>query len=84
MIEVSKHGTTFTGTGVAFFRMAMMKVAMEFELKTGRRAPGARSSVFNLVKREFGLKGSKAKVAADFAHILDEARALQTIMHGRA
>lgn len=73
-IEIRKGvATTITGTGIPYFRMAMILSGMQFELKTGMKLTGKAPSCFTIARREFGLKGNKEKLIEQFAKLVDEA-----------
>lgn len=63
-------GYVVTGHDVSVFRLLTLHKALKLELKGLRMSRGP--SAYTLVKREFNLKGSKAKVLKTFESILTE------------
>lgn len=58
--------------GIAFARMLALKGALRLEtLGLTRRG----RSVYSIVKEEFGLKGSKQKVYAQFVELVEDVKA---------
>jgi len=73
-ISVTKDGTPYAFDGkeaVDFFRMNTLLQGMKFELKTGMKMTRG-PSCFTLVKKEYGLKGSKEKLIEQFEKLLAE------------
>lgn len=56
---------------IALYRMTMLKFALKLEMGGMRASRNVRA--FKMAKQEFGLKGNKAKIFADFCALLDEA-----------
>jgi len=71
-IKVTKDGTPYAFDGpqaVDFFRMNTLLQGMKFELKTGMKMTRG-PSCFTLVKKEYGLKGSKEKLIEQFEKLV--------------
>ena len=58
-----------TGTQVELFRLMAMKSALKLECLGMKHSRG---SVYALIKREFGYKGSKKKVLEQFSAMIEE------------
>jgi hypothetical protein len=56
---------------IEFFRLLTLRTALSLELKGLKHS---RVSVYAMVKREFGLKGSKQTVFTKFSKIVEESR----------
>lgn len=63
-IKISEHSTTVTGDDIPLFRMLALRGMLSLEIKGIRMSRG--SSAYACIKREFGLKGTKAQVLALF------------------
>ena len=69
---MTKDGTPYAFDGkeaVDFFRMNTLLQGMKFELKTGMKMTRG-PSCFTLVKKEYGLKGSKEKLIEQFEKLV--------------
>lgn len=82
-IHVGEHGPQiFSGPeAVNFFRMAALLRGMKSELKTGMRLTGKAPSCFTIVRREYGLKGSKQKLIDQFEKLVQEENAKMEYKH---
>jgi len=70
-IETAPGGcTVITGDSIPVYRMLVIRGALRLEL-AGMKSRGG--SVFALVKREFGLRGTRAAVFAAFEALVAEA-----------
>jgi hypothetical protein len=69
-------GFTCTGDGISLYRMLALRSALSLEMKGLRARRGF--SAYAAIKREFGLKGNKAKVLEAFTVICDQASAKVT------
>ena len=73
-IEISPTATVIqTPAGIAFYRMATLKQGLKLEIKGIRMCRGA--TCYSIIKREFGLKGSREKVLEAFTKLCDETSA---------
>lgn len=74
-ITISKNGTQiFDGAAaVNVYRLATIVSGLRLEMK-GMRLTAKAPSCFSIAKREFGLKGNKAKVLEQMERILHQAR----------
>jgi hypothetical protein len=61
--------TTLTGTQIPLGRMYALKGALKLEI-TGMTRRGR--SAYSIIKNQFGLKGSRKKVLADFQKLIHE------------
>jgi hypothetical protein len=59
---------------IAFARMASLKGALKLEVRTGMKYSN-RINVYATCKREYGLKGSKAKVLEQMEALIEKALA---------
>jgi hypothetical protein len=76
-IEIHEGGTTITGKdGIAFYRMAALKGALSLEIKGLRMRRGV--SAYAIIKREFGLRGSRERVLEAFTRLVEEKSATIT------
>ncbi len=75
MIEHTQGGTVLTGEAIPFFRMAAQLAALRFKVKTGMNM--GRGSIVSMVKAEYGLKGSAARVLEQFEPIVEAVRLKQ-------
>lgn len=75
-IVVNKSGgITFDGpAAVNVFRLKTLLTGLRAEMR-GMRLTAKAPSCFTIVKREHGLKGSKAKILAAFEEIVEKAAA---------
>jgi len=62
--------TVLTGAGISMYRLLVLKHGLRLELKGIRRSRG--TTCYAQIKREFGLRGSRTKVLADFSALVDE------------
>jgi len=62
-------GYVVTGDSIPMYRLLTLRTALKMETK-GLRMSSHRPSAYSIIKKEFGLKGSKAKVLAAFESIL--------------
>lgn len=62
-------GYVITGDSIPAYRLLMLRQALRMELK-GLRVSSHSPTAYSIIKKEFGLKGSKAKVLAAFETIL--------------
>jgi len=70
-IETTPGGcTVVTGDSIPVYRMLTLRAALRLELAGLKHRGG---SVFALVKREFGLRGTRAAVFAAFEALVAEA-----------
>ena len=67
--EVSDPWIAYTPENVALIRMAALKSALKLEI-AGLRRRGR--SVYSIVKEEFGLRGNKRTVLADFEKLIEQ------------
>jgi len=72
-ITVHTFGTTIEGAGIPYFRLCVMRNAIKLEALGIRTV---RHSVTNQCKKEFGLKGNRAKVLAQLEEKIAEYVAL--------
>jgi uncharacterized protein (DUF2141 family) len=79
-IEISPHGSiTVSGPdAMRFYRLVALKGALHLEMLGMRHSRG---SVYAQVKREFGFKGSRAKVYDQLCILINEESAKQTRIH---
>lgn len=81
-IEISPHSTLITGDSINFYRLLSLRGGLKLEMKGLRLSRG--STCYAVIKREFGLKGSKQKVYEQFCKIVDEASKQQVrVQHER-
>ena len=74
-VEASKSAIVFSGEdGVRLFRMATIVRGMKLEM-VGMRLTAKAPSCFTIARREFGLKGNKAKILADMTALYEAAKA---------
>lgn len=66
--EFPGGGVVCTGVGVDIYRILVLRGAMEIELSGLSVLRGGRSA-FAAIKREFGLKGSRASVYTQFCRM---------------
>jgi len=62
-------GYVITGDSIPIYRLLMLRQALRMEMK-GLRVSSHSPTAYSIIKKEFGLKGSKAKVLAAFEAIL--------------
>lgn len=62
-------GYVVTGDSIPTYRLLTLRTALKMETK-GLRVSSHRPSAYSIIKKEFGLKGSKAKVLAAFESML--------------
>ena len=67
--EVSDPWIAYTPENINFVRMATLKSALKLEI-AGLRRRGR--SVYSIVKEEFGLRGNKRTVLADFEKLIEQ------------
>ena len=67
--EVSDPWIAYTPENINFIRMATLKSALKLEI-AGLRRRGR--SVYSIVKEEFGLRGNKRTVLADFEKLIEQ------------
>ena len=67
--EVSDPWIAYTPENIDFIRMATLKSALKLEI-AGLRRRGR--SVYSIVKEEFGLRGNKRTVLADFKKLIEQ------------
>ena len=67
--EVSDPWIAYTPENINFVRMATLKSALKLEI-AGLRRRGR--SVYSIVKEEFGLRGNKRAVLADFEKLIEQ------------
>ena len=67
--EVSDPWIAYTPENINFIRMATLKSALKLEI-AGLRRRGR--SVYSIVKEEFGLRGNKRTVLADFKKLIEQ------------
>lgn len=80
-IEHGAGGSSFIGpSAVNIFRMITLANGLKMEIKGLRMTRGR--TCYAVIKSEYGLKGGKAKVLAQFLPMVDEARA--AVPEGRA
>lgn len=73
-VEASKSAVVFSGDdGVRLFRMLTIVKGMKLEM-LGMRLTAKAPSCFTIARREFGLKGNKAKILADMTALYEAAR----------
>jgi hypothetical protein len=73
-VEASKSAIVFSGEdGVRLFRMATIVRGMKLEM-VGMRLTAKAPSCFTIARREFGLKGNKAKILADMTALYEAAK----------
>lgn len=71
-IETSKGGTMITGQrDIALYRLLTLHMGLKAEMR-GMRLTRKAPSCFSIVKKEFGLKGSKQKVFDAFVALLEQ------------
>jgi hypothetical protein len=59
-----------TGKNIEIYRLLTLKQALKLEINPGLQRSGR--SAYSLIKEEFNLKGSKAKVLEQFNQIIQE------------
>ena len=69
-------GYVITGDSISNYRLLMLRNALKMEMK-GLRVSSHRLTAYSIIKKEFNLKGSKAKVLAAFETILVDYYGLQ-------
>jgi len=62
-------GYIVTGDSIPTYRLLMLRQALKMEMK-GLRISSHRPTAYSIIKKEFGLKGSKLKVLTAFESIL--------------
>ena len=62
-------GYVITGDSIPAYRLLMLRQALRMETK-GLRVSSHSPTAYSIIKKEFGLKGSKAKVLTAFKTIL--------------
>jgi|TARA_B100000073_G_scaffold220360_2_gene183409 hypothetical protein len=62
-------GYIVTGDSIPTYRLLMLRHTLKMELK-GLRMSSHRPTAYSIIKKEFGLKGSKLKVLTAFESIL--------------
>ena len=67
--EVSDPWMAYTPENINFVRMATLKSALKLEI-AGLRRRGR--SVYSIIKEEFGLRGNKRTVLADFKKLIEQ------------
>ena len=67
--EVSDPWIAYTPENINFVRMATLKSALKLEI-AGLRRRGR--SVYSIIKEEFGLRGNKRTVLADFKKLIEQ------------
>jgi hypothetical protein len=73
-IEHGEYGTGFIGpSAVNIFRMVTLANGLKGEIKGLRLTRGR--TCYAVIKSEYGLRGNKAKVLAQFLPMVDKARA---------
>ena len=72
-IEQSAGGTFITGDSIMDYRYMMLITGLRSEIK-GFRLTSKGSTCYAILKREFGFKGSKAKVLAQAEQRLEEVK----------
>jgi len=73
-IEHGEGGTGFIGpSAVNIFRMITLANGLKMEIKGLRMTRGR--TCYSIIKSEYGLRGNKARVLAQFQPLVDEARA---------
>jgi hypothetical protein len=70
------HGaTSIVGkTSINFFRLVTLLSGLRFEIKTGGMKLCRGPSCYSIIKREFGFKGNKEKVLAQFSDYVEAMR----------
>jgi len=61
-------------TSINFFRLVTLLSGLRFEIKTGGMKLCRGPSCYAIIKREFGFKGNKEKVLAQFSDYVDAMR----------
>jgi hypothetical protein len=74
-IEINKHSTCITGDSIDFYRMLTLKQGLRLEIVGMRMTRGR--TCYSIIKEEYGLKGNKRRVFAQFEELCQEASALQ-------
>jgi hypothetical protein len=77
-ITITKHGNTlFDGPdAVNVFRLITLLSALRLEVRTNGRVQATRGpKAHTIIKREFGLKGTREQVYVEFERIVDAAKA---------
>lgn len=69
-IEAWDGGVTVTGDDIGLVRLMTLRRGLALEIKTGLTLSRGRSC-YKIIKAEFGLEGSKAKVLAAFNDYVD-------------
>lgn len=69
-------GYVITGDSISTYRLLMLRNALKMEMK-GLRVSSHRLTAYSIIKKEFNLKGSKAKVLAAYEKILVDDYGLQ-------
>jgi len=74
-IEHGASGTSFIGpSAVNIMRMVTLERGLRMEMRGMRLTMKARTC-YAIIKSEYGLRGNRAKVLAQFLPLLEEARA---------
>lgn len=69
-VEVTEHGTIIDGDSIAIARLMTLRAGVKLEARGIRVSKGR--SCMAIVKKEFGLKGNRAKVLSFLdEHIMD-------------
>lgn len=68
-IEIDDTGYVVTGDSIPTYRLLLLYQGLRMEIK-GLRISYRGPSAYSMIKKEFGLKGSKTKVLAAFQSIL--------------
>jgi len=79
-VEVTETGTVaYVGpTAVDLFRMITLANGLRWEIKGMRLTRGR--TCYAVIKAEYGLKGNKAKVLAQFLPLVEEAKAQMPVV----
>lgn len=77
-VEINKAGgTMFTGAGIDAFRMSSILIGLKAEIRGMRLTRGV--NCFKIAKQEFGLKGNKESILAQFEKLVAEKKATLTV-----
>ena len=69
----------YTKENISLFRLAALKSALKLEIAGMKR--GGRS-VYSIIKEEFGLRGNKRTVLADFEKLIEQKKNVHAFVRG--
>jgi hypothetical protein len=75
VINHEHGGTSIVGkTSINFYRLVTLQAGLRFEIKTGGMKITRGPSCYSRIKSEFGFKGNKDKVLAQFTDYVEAMR----------